>query len=384
MNSKHFSIKNINFINLNNINIIYKDISNINIYLSKKYYNDLYNVKSLIDNNIEKWDNYKKITNMFEYVNTSPYKYLYISKSKHLSRSFYKLIEILKTFNILSYFKFTNVLSFHLAEGPGGFIEAFSYLRNNSRDLYFGMTLINKNKNTPGWKSAKDYLNNNKNVIIEYGIDKTGNLYNPDNFKYCYKKYKNIINFITGDGGFDFSLNFKNQEVNAFRLIITQIFYALIMQKQGGVFILKIYDCFIKSTVDIIYFLSCFYNDVKIFKPNTSRSANSEKYIICINYINKIDMYNIFLSLLNDFEKINFNKQYIDSFINIDYNLYFLNKINKINSYFVNNQIVNINTTINFIKENKNINYLKKKNIKKSISWFKTFNIPYNNIKIKS
>ena len=382
MDNKLFTIKNINYINLKNIKIIYNDISNINIYSCEKHYNKLYTSKNLINNNIKKWDYYKKITNMYEYVNTSPYKYLYISKEKHLSRSFYKLIEILKKCDILNYLKFIPINCFHLAEGPGGFIEAICYLRNNKKDKYIGMTLINNDKKTPNWNSAKQFLDNNKNVFIEYGADKTGDLYNPNNFEYCYKKYKNNMNFITADGGFDFSINFKNQEINAYRLILTQVFYALIMQKKNGIFILKIYESFIKSTIDIIYFLSCFYKKVQILKPHTSRTANSEKYIVCIGFNNEIKVYNIFLKILKELGNIDFNKKYIEQILNIDYNLYFKNIISKINTHFVKNQINNIDNTLDYINTDKNINYLKKINIKYSMSWFKIFNIPYNNIKI--
>lgn len=384
MDYKTFNIKNINFIDLKSTKIIYSDISNINIYSCEKNYNKLYDVKNLINNNVKKWDYYKKITNMYEYVNTSPYKYLYLSKEKHLSRSFYKLIEIVKRCDILNYLKFIPIKTFHLAEGPGGFIEAISYLRNNKKDYYIGMTLIDNNVNTPGWHSAKKFLDNNANVFIENGIDKTGNLYNSNNFEYCYKKYKNSMHIITADGGFDFSINFKNQEINAYRLILTQVFYALIMQKKNGIFILKIYDSFIKSTIDIIYFLSCLYKKVQIIKPKTSRTGNSEKYIVCIGFNNEFDIYDIFLQILKEFETIDFNKIYIKQFLNIDYNLYFKNKINKINTFFSKTQIVNILNTLEYINNGKNINYLKKINIKKSIMWFKTFNIPYNNIKIRN
>ena len=60
---------------------------------------------------------------MYEYVNTPPHKYLYISKEKHLSRSFYKLIEILKKCDILNYLKFIPINSFHLAEGLVGLLS---------------------------------------------------------------------------------------------------------------------------------------------------------------------------------------------------------------------------------------------------------------------
>ena len=67
------------------------------------------------------------------------------------------------------------------------------------------------------------------------------------------------MNVITADGGFDFSIDFNKQEELAIRLILTEAIYAIILQKKGGVFILKIFDTFLKGTVDILYLLSCFY-----------------------------------------------------------------------------------------------------------------------------
>jgi hypothetical protein len=91
-------------------------------------------------------------------------------------------------------------------------------------------------------KKTKTFLEANPNVIIESGEDKTGNLLSIANFKYCASKYKNRMEIITADGGFDFSLDFNNQENNATRLIIAEVFFALAMQKKGGSFILKIFD----------------------------------------------------------------------------------------------------------------------------------------------
>ena len=41
------------------------------------------------------------------------------------------MIEIVKTHNILQSYTTKNITTFHLAEGPGGFIEALSHLRDN-------------------------------------------------------------------------------------------------------------------------------------------------------------------------------------------------------------------------------------------------------------
>ena len=68
-----------------------------------------------------------------------------------------------------------------------------------------------------------------------------------------YMENKNTMDIVTADGGFDFSLDFNQQENMATQLIFCEVFYALAVQKQGGSFILKIFDVFHKTTVDILY-----------------------------------------------------------------------------------------------------------------------------------
>ena len=42
----------------------------------------------------------------------------------------------------------------------------------------------------------------------------------PQNFVYVYEKYRNSMDIITGDGGFDFSIDFNKQESLSFNLIM--------------------------------------------------------------------------------------------------------------------------------------------------------------------
>ena len=94
------------------------------VAISKTLYNYLTSIKNQIDKHIDYWDMYKKYTNPYEYIHTIvPDKKTSVSKYKPLSRSFYKFIEICHTFDILPD-KDVPLKSFHLAEGPGGFIEA--------------------------------------------------------------------------------------------------------------------------------------------------------------------------------------------------------------------------------------------------------------------
>ena len=428
------------------------------VYVSSSIYSHLCDIKEQIEKYQTAWDNIKKFTNPYEYIHTNVAgNKTNISKLRPLSRSFYKMIEILKNNNILSQYSNTVVTrpdykmginTFHLAEGPGGFIEALSYLRGSDyqrvaaaaaavstgatacntsgggggtpvqilkrntelheeymkelehmkltrrifdgtgngtgndyptygNDRYYGMTLVNDDPICPGWKKTRAFLENHPNVLIETGADKTGNLISLDNFHHCATKYRNKMDIITADGGFDFSVDFNNQENMATQLILCEVFYALAMQKQGGSFILKIFDVFHKPTVDILYLLCYYYNNVVIMKPHTSRIANSEKYVICQGFkiadSGKIieQFARLFSSLTNA----------ITSILPQEHDLYFLNKIEEMNAMVSFQQIENITSTLSIITNHRNTEKLeqyKKTNINKCIAWCEHYDIPYH------
>jgi len=456
-----------------------------NVLISNSLHEMLSSTKIQIEQN-EGWDNYKKLTNPFEFIHTVVPGYKsQVSKLTPLSRSFYKMIEIGNLFNLCnnkhnnstiflndyihnihnvsnncnndynnncneigwythdSYYemiynntnssnsngngygnhfnnnnnsnsfisKNKNALlesvitvetgddfenasdndddekgpkftSFHLAEGPGGFIEAVAYMRNNKNDKYYGMTLISNDSKCPGWKKSKKFLEENPNVIVEKGIDKTGNLLSHDNFMYCYNTYKHSMDLVTGDGGIDFSENFNNQEHTATKLIIAQVMYAISMQSNNGNFVLKVFDTFSNVMIDILYLLSCLYKNVYIMKPQTSRYANSEKYVICKGFNldgNEYMIKNIIEKCCNNFEILNSNL-YIETIFNFNYSRVFLSKIEEINIIIGKKQIENIINTLNLIN-NKNfdkIEHYKKNHIQKCIKWCEKYNIPYN------
>ena len=357
------------------------------ISLSYSLSNYLTIMKEKIDIHSNEWDTYKKYTNPYEFIHTIiPGKNKSVSKYKPLSRSYFKMIEIM---NLLKVFFNVDkpINSFHLAEGPGGFIEALSHIRKNPEDKYIGMTIINnEDSNVPGWKKSNAFLSKNKNVFIESAADKTGDLLSIDNFTYCYNNYANSMEIITADGGFDFSEDFNKQEINITQLLFAQIAYAIIMQKRNGVFILKIFDCFMQHTIDLLYILSSFYDKVYIIKPNTSRYANSEKYIVCKNFIFNNNSQYYYQLFLNPFINMINNNKPIIRFMTIDVSLYFTSKIQEYNAIFGQQQLENIYHTFSIInnkskfeKYNTNI----KNNIIKCIHWCNKFNIETNLIQIE-
>jgi 23S rRNA U2552 (ribose-2'-O)-methylase RlmE/FtsJ len=396
-------------------------------YVSHSLFDFLSKFKKQIEVSSESWDNIKKYTNPYEFIHTIiPGNKTSISKLKPLSRSFYKMIELWKLFK-LGEFKDTvnnfkpflepyidissdtltdtyidvttdksgdtninmnkndflnstqtkNISSFHLAEGPGGFIEAISHLRKNPNDTYYGMTLVNDDPGCPGWKKSNTFLEKNPNVHIISGSDGTGDLLKIENYKFCKERFLNSMDIITADGGIDVSTDFNKQEQLVSKLLISEIIYGITMQKKGGNFILKIFDIFSKLTVDILYLLSCIYSEVYVTKPYTSRLANSEKYIVCKNFLLK-DSIKISEVFLNEFYKLNSNNNII-SIVNIQHDYYFLNKIEEINVVLGQRQLENIITTLNMTTNKNNydkIDTMKKSNIQKSISWCEKHDIP--------
>lgn len=349
------------------------------IFLSETLRSYIMSSKEKIDRYEILWDKYKKYVNPYEFIHTIiPNIKQSIAKYKPLSRSYYKFIEISQMLKLLDDYNYNNINTFHLAEGPGGFIEALCYLRKNSNDRYIGMTLIDdSDSNVPGWKKTQNFLNKNKNVTIDYGITNNGDLLNPQNFVYVNDKYKNSMDIITGDGGFDFSIDFNQQESISFKLIYVQMCYALIMQKYKGHFFLKIFDSFSLNIIQLLYILNNLYEKVYIVKPNTSRYANSERYIVC-KYFKLTDSKNLFYPLLNNISQIK-NYKYITSIYDEKLNYYFIIKMEEINAVIGQQQIEYINATIELIEnqdENK-IEKLIKNNIHKCINWCVKYKIPH-------
>jgi hypothetical protein len=192
------------------------------------------------------------------------------------------------------------------------------------------------------------------------------------------------MDIITGDGGFDFSIDFNKQEQLAFRLILSQVAYAIGMQRYGGTFILKFFDTFMKPSVDILYILSAFYENIHIIKPQTSRYANSEKYVVCTNfrYHNTSIISQKFHDIISVLNNMNLKNLSISTILNIPINHRFTSALEDINAILGQQQMDNILTTLRFIenKERKGekLNQLTTKNIQKCINWCIKNEIPHH------
>jgi len=357
----------------------FKSNKDESLFVSLTLNSYLNNIKKQIDENSDNWDFMKRYTNPHEFIHSIiPNNKVSVSRLKPLSRSFYKMIELVNMFQLFNDFENDSINTFHLAEGPGGFIEATNYMRNNTLDTYYGMTLINDDPNVPGWKKTNHFLESHPNIQIEYGASGTGDLMDVKNLKYCNNKYKNTMDIITADGGFDFSIDFNQQEQLATNLLMAQVSFAIAMQKVGGHFVLKIFDIFTKTTCDILYLLSCLYKQVYIVKPSTSRMANSEKYIVCKGF--KKYPETLINNIIADYSILK-TAPFISGILDFNLDYFYVNKIEEYNAIFGQQQIENIVTTLNLINcKNKldRLETLKKHNIQKCIQWCEKNKVSYN------
>jgi len=362
-----------------NVNIKIGDLDNITFY--NPYLFKLINkYKTCIESINENWDNIKKLSNDYELISNPSDNINSIAKYKPLSRSYYKLFEINKDFNIIPTKK--KIKYAGLAEAPGGFIECIYKFRRN---LFLGLdderyciTLVEQDSHIPNFKKLSKLIND---TIISNGSDGTGNLYKLENIKYFRKQVGyNTVDLVTADGGFDYTNGYESQEISSRQLIFCETVQALSINCKGGSFVLKIFDICTQFMLELIIFLSKYYDEVNCIKPFTSRPANSEKYLVCKNYRGIDDnMLNRLYEIVDVWDKLPPNKT-IDTIFNISNTLYYP-IIDEYNNIFTINQIENILKTLILSKiklRHNDLKYIKAKQAVHSIEWCFKYDVEIN------
>jgi 23S rRNA U2552 (ribose-2'-O)-methylase RlmE/FtsJ len=352
-----------------------------------------------ITNKLETKNKFYYIVNPFEQSindykdNIENYADTFLNNPNILSRAFYKMWEILYTFDIASKDKMTMT---GIAEGPGSFIQAFVEFRekyyNPSNDKVYGLTInnaesvgINRNMVDTINKRYDDMIN-----IIDQKSDQKsdqrlskskkkvnemdGDITNIKTIKYLKDNINGKVDLVTADGGFQWK-NENYQEQEAYILILGEIISALTIQANGGSFVLKVFETFTPITIKLIHILSSFYEETYLYKPFFSRATNSEKYIICKGFKGA------------DSDKIKYledtlTKCKTDKFINEMFSKYTisdenLNMFKYINIQIANTQQIMINNLVVYIKSNNYFgdayHHYREQQIKANKWWINTF-----------
>ncbi len=238
-----------------------------------------------------------------------------------VSRSYYKMREIYKQFNLLAGVGRARILC--IAESPGGFIQALADIRainSTIKDSIVGVSVApeegdktwGKLVHALGKAKSKHNLQIRENkddpegngIVIDLiggidGDDGKGNILDDENISnliegrdvpsYDFLTEENKADLVTADGGIPHDKTDVTEEMDTSKLVLAEILLALKTQKLGGSFVLKIFDMATEFTAGLLSVLSYCYDTVSIFKPVTSRNASSEKYLICNDFGNGVD-----------------------------------------------------------------------------------------------
>lgn len=208
--------------------------------------------------------------------------------NKIVTRAWIKMFEILCNFEIVK--DKNNV--FFTCEAPGNFIAALlKYceikkirIEWNAQSLKTGLQddydMIKKNKNR--WDIHNDI----------------GDITNMNTFKYYLEKYVGVDVYISDCGA---EWTSKTTDLGPY-----QIVYSLLLPKVGGNSVIK---TFMSNTatyyISLIYLLTCFYENVYIFKSNNNMWSNEIYFVL----LNKKNIPNeIIQNLLKSLENFNMSK----------------------------------------------------------------------------
>jgi 23S rRNA U2552 (ribose-2'-O)-methylase RlmE/FtsJ len=308
------------------------------------------------------WGRAKKISNDYEYIYTSTNYKKNISSVTPVSRSFFKLREIIYDFHLD-----ISGSSSCVAEAPGGFIQSIlSHSDDNNVHItkIYGITLISDSKDIPYWNSS---IINNTSVHVSNGHDGTGNLYKlPNILSFIKTCGKSDCQLVTADGGFDYTTDFE-QELSSYKLFYSEIMIAINIQKKGGNFICKLFDLFYISTLQLVFLLYISYETISFIKPLTSRQSNSEKYIVCRGF-------NGYNKNISNIMCMNFGKEGLPIHLPDD----FIELVNEYHTSFTANQIKKIDSTLNIISKKNHTDKPTNKQVELAKEWCSKYDVTIN------
>jgi 23S rRNA U2552 (ribose-2'-O)-methylase RlmE/FtsJ len=294
------------------------------------------------------------------------------NKPAILSRGFFKLWEILMTYQIIDINKSGSVFAF-LAEGPGSFIQAAMFYRDlfakekAKNDKYYAVTLHPEDEDGHVPALEKNFIDFyekekpqrfflhktfSKQVAGAFADKDNGDITDPKTITLFGGQMNEKADLITGDIGTNWQ-NENTQEQEAFKLIFAEIVAAIKLQKQGGSFVCKFFETFTTLSIKFLCILKSFYEHVHIIKPLMSRPSNSEKYAVCINFLynDKQKEYIDSVKKLEDILEQNHKSRLniIDIFSGFEIDQEFSTTVAYANTEIANTQLLSISDIIKFI-----------------------------------
>jgi hypothetical protein len=181
---------------------------------------------------------------------------------------------------------------FYNAELPGAFISATNHYckTHNVQFNWLASSYLPSEQEKKG-EALDDkyglYENYRNNWIM--GKDMNGDLTRVDNLlkikATVLNKFSHGVDLYFSDAGMAVNEDYNRQETINILLNFGQILSGLMVLRRGGSFCTKQYTFFRPLNISLIMLLSNLFESFQIVKPSTSRPANSEVYLIGLDFI---------------------------------------------------------------------------------------------------
>lgn len=302
------------------------------------------------------WKFYRSLLNPLELV-WSPSRYSTFKippknpKVPVPSRAYYKLWEIINRFEVVNNTKSSPITIANLCEAPGGFVKAIIDYREarglGKKDRYTVVSI----KGQDTIQFSKDLLKAYKSQITVNPMNCDCDLTKIVTVQGCVKAFgADKADVVTADGGIRTAeLDFEEEKETGL-LKTSELITALSIQKTGGSLVWKLFDTCTRLSADLLWLIKQYYEEVNLYKPETSRPANSERYVVATGFkgINRDEM-SALHKIIED------SKKYIVSFVseevrNSDDYQNFVRELKVFNGRLMTNQYKKIKEIINFIK----------------------------------
>lgn len=271
------------------------------VYTSEKWYLDslqikkteLNQVKELLEKyDLNKWSKHTKSRDPSTAVlNKLRREY----NLEFQTQAWCKFCEIINSFSLIcpAVSSSRELKSLHLCEAPGAFVCSLNhYLASNFPAIKWTWTANALNPYYEG-NSETEMISDDRFMRLtlanwNFGKDFTGDITAFNNHLSLVNNFvDDEIMLITADGSVDCMSDPGNQELHVAYLHYCEVITALQILSRGGNLVVKIFTMFEESTICILYLLNCVFKETHVFKPLTSKSGNSELYLICLNYFGK-------------------------------------------------------------------------------------------------
>ena len=314
------------------------------------------------------WEEYLKITNEYENILNIDC-HTNISIYKPISNMFFKITEIMQSIRLnFKDFKSQGLTMISFSDNPCEFIEPFYNFRKNPNDIYYGFTNFRTQRGSDDEKTQLFMKNSNINI---FSIENPNSL---ETLNFMCDKYKNSIDLIVCEGGIENSPEFIKNET-----LFIQIANAVCIQSNGGCLIIKLADCFHKTTIDIIFILTSMYDKIQLIKPSVSQQISAERFLICSNFL--FSDYKEYVAVFEKTIKKIIEKdkvQTISCFLsNSQIPVFFKNKVDEYNAIIGQIQLEGIYNTFGLIENKNKIDYYIKNNSKKCALWCDKYKVDY-------